>query len=192
MCLAQQVRGGGTCPVAPLLATALTAENQEERLFFNETALAYCENSEVQIAVFCMLRGWKLVQRFTFCLSSTWCKWEFVKPRYFDLTIWWRHCENHLLYCIVRLSQLRKTWSVMHHVLILGGLYIVYPPSNRRPTWINIHGSTGESRFFWYSILRTKKCFLYMDLLRSDTTPDFLKLPKFSKISIFQTLMFRN
>ena len=73
MCLAQQVRegGGAPAPVAPLLATALTAENQEERLFFNETGLTYCENSEVQITVFCMLRGWKLVERFTFCLSST-------------------------------------------------------------------------------------------------------------------------
>ena len=34
----------------------------------------HCENPEVQIAVFSklnMLREWKLVQRFTFCLSST-------------------------------------------------------------------------------------------------------------------------
>ena len=67
------VGGGGEAPApaAPLLATALTAENQDERLFLNETALTYCENSEVQIAVYCLLRGWKLVQRFTFCLSST-------------------------------------------------------------------------------------------------------------------------
>ena len=57
-----------------------TAENQEERLFFNETAflfsigVTHCQNLEVQIAVFSkwnMLREWKLVQRFTFCLSST-------------------------------------------------------------------------------------------------------------------------
>ena len=27
-----------------------------------------------------MLRDWKLVQRFTFCLYSTYCKKEFVKP----------------------------------------------------------------------------------------------------------------
>ena len=53
------------------------AENQKERLFFNETAFLFfthCENSEDQIAVFSkwnMLREWKLVQRFTFCLSST-------------------------------------------------------------------------------------------------------------------------
>ena len=36
--------------------------------------VTHCENSEVQIAVFSkwnMLREWKLVQRFTFCLSST-------------------------------------------------------------------------------------------------------------------------
>ena len=61
--------------------------------------VTHCENSEVQIAVFSkwnVLREWKLVQRFTFCLSSTQCKWEFVKLRYFDFTIWWRHCENHL------------------------------------------------------------------------------------------------
>ena len=53
-----------------------TAENQEERQhsYFGVT---HCENSEVQIAVFSkwnMLRDWNLVQRFTFCLSSTWCK----------------------------------------------------------------------------------------------------------------------
>ena len=42
MCLAQQVQ----------IHTALTAENQEERPFFNETALTYCENSEAQITVF--------------------------------------------------------------------------------------------------------------------------------------------
>ena len=58
-----------------------TVENQEVRLFFNETAfLFWCHvlwNSEVQIAVFSkwnLLREWKLVQRFTFCLSSTWCQ----------------------------------------------------------------------------------------------------------------------
>ena len=59
MGLAQQVqggRGGAPAPVAPSLAPALAAENQEERLFFKETALIYCENLEVQIAVFCMLR----------------------------------------------------------------------------------------------------------------------------------------
>ena len=36
--------------------------------------VTHCENSQVQIAVFSkwnMLREWKLVQRFTFCLSST-------------------------------------------------------------------------------------------------------------------------
>ena len=32
-----------------------------------------------------MLWEWKLVQRFIFCLSSTQCKEEFVKPRYFEL-----------------------------------------------------------------------------------------------------------
>ena len=55
------------------------AESQEERLFFPTRQHSYfgvthCENSEVQIAVFSkwnMLRKWKLVQRFTFCLSST-------------------------------------------------------------------------------------------------------------------------
>ena len=58
-----------------------TAQNQEERLFFSTRQHSYfgvtnCENSEVQIAVFSkwrMLREWKLVQRFTFCLSSTLC-----------------------------------------------------------------------------------------------------------------------
>ena len=47
--------------------------------------ITHCENSEVQIAVFSkwnMLREWKLVKRFTFCLPSTKCKWEFVKPRH--------------------------------------------------------------------------------------------------------------
>ena len=42
-----------------------------------ESLLAGYENSEVQVAVFSkrnMLREWKLVQRFTFCLSSTQCK----------------------------------------------------------------------------------------------------------------------
>ena len=34
----------------------MAAKNQEDRLFFKETALIYCENLEVQIAVFCMLR----------------------------------------------------------------------------------------------------------------------------------------
>ena len=41
----------------------------------------HCEYLEVQIAVFSkwnMLQEWKLVQRFTFCLSSTWCKYEFL------------------------------------------------------------------------------------------------------------------
>ena len=58
-----------------------TAENQEERLFSTRQhsyyGVTHCENSEVQIAVFSkwnMLREWKLVQRFTFCLSSTYCK----------------------------------------------------------------------------------------------------------------------
>ena len=42
-----------------------------------ESLLAGYENSEVQVAVFSkrnMLREWKLVQTFTFCLSSTQCK----------------------------------------------------------------------------------------------------------------------
>ena len=58
-----------------------TAENQEERLFFQRDSIPICvtyyENSEVQIAVFSkrnMLRDWKLVQRSIFCLSSTQCK----------------------------------------------------------------------------------------------------------------------
>ena len=40
-------------------------------------SVTHCENSEVQITVFSkrnMLQEWKLVQRFTFCLSSTKCK----------------------------------------------------------------------------------------------------------------------
>ena len=52
--------------------------NIKERLFFNERPfLFWCYalwKLEVQIAVFSkwnMLREWKLVQRFTFCLSST-------------------------------------------------------------------------------------------------------------------------
>ena len=72
--------------------------------FFNEIAFLFCvthsENSEVHIAIVSkwnMLRDWKLVQGFIFCLSSTLCKWEFLKPRYFDFTIWWRHREKHLL-----------------------------------------------------------------------------------------------
>ena len=63
-----------------------TAENQEERFFLTRRhsyfGVTHCENLEVQIAVFSkwnMLREWKLV------------------PRYFDFTIWRRHCENHLL-----------------------------------------------------------------------------------------------
>ena len=55
-----------------------TAENQEERLFSTRQhsyfGVTQRENSEVQIAVFStwnMLREWKLVQRFTFCLSLT-------------------------------------------------------------------------------------------------------------------------
>ena len=40
--------------------------------------------------------GLETVKRFVFSLSSTICKWEFVNPRYFDFTIWWSHCENHL------------------------------------------------------------------------------------------------
>ena len=55
-----------------------TAENQEERLFSTRQhscfGVTHRENSEVQIAVFStwnMLREWKLVQRFTFCLSLT-------------------------------------------------------------------------------------------------------------------------
>ena len=55
-----------------------TAENQEERLFSTRQhsyfGVTHCKNSEVQIAVFSkwnMLREWKLVQRFIFCLSST-------------------------------------------------------------------------------------------------------------------------
>ena len=43
-----------------------------------------------------MLQEWKLVQRFTLCLSSTKCKYEFVKPGYFHFTIWWCLRENHL------------------------------------------------------------------------------------------------
>ena len=63
--------------------------------------VTYYENSEVQIVVFSkwnMLRGWKLSQRFIFYLSSTSCKYEFVKPRFFDFAIWWRYCENHQVY----------------------------------------------------------------------------------------------
>ena len=55
-----------------------TAENQEERLFSARQqcyfGVTHCENSDVQIAVFSkwnMLREWRRVQRFTFCLSST-------------------------------------------------------------------------------------------------------------------------
>ena len=58
-----------------------TAENQEERIFSRRQhsyfGVTHCENSEVQIAVFSkwnVLREWNLVQRFTFCLSSTRCK----------------------------------------------------------------------------------------------------------------------
>ena len=54
------------------------AEYQEERLFLTRQhscfGVTHCENSKVQIAVFSkwnMLREWKLVQRFIFCLSST-------------------------------------------------------------------------------------------------------------------------
>ena len=39
--------------------------------------VTHCENSEVQIAVISKrktLEEWKLVKRFTFCLSSTECK----------------------------------------------------------------------------------------------------------------------
>ena len=59
-------------------SSGYTAENQEERLFsarqHSYFGVTHRENSEVQIAVFSkwnMLRKWKLVQRFTFCLSST-------------------------------------------------------------------------------------------------------------------------
>ena len=31
---------------------------------------------------------------------------KFVKPRYFDFTIWWRHCENHLYYKVAWLSKI--------------------------------------------------------------------------------------
>ena len=48
-----------------------SSENQEKRLFSRRQhsyfVVTYCENSEVQIAVF---SKWKLVQRFTFCLFS--------------------------------------------------------------------------------------------------------------------------
>ena len=71
--------------------------------FSHEIASLFCvthsENSEVQIAVVLKrnkLWDWKLVQGFIFCLSSTLCKWEFIKPRCFDFTIWWRHLENHV------------------------------------------------------------------------------------------------
>ena len=54
------------------------AENQQDYFFSTRQhsyfGVTYCKNSEVQIAVFSkwnMLREWKLVQRFTFCLSST-------------------------------------------------------------------------------------------------------------------------
>jgi len=54
-----------------------TAENREERLFFNETAflfLKWCHTLWKLGSSNCcrnMLWEWKLVQRFTFCLSST-------------------------------------------------------------------------------------------------------------------------
>ena len=40
--------------------------------------------------------GLETCKKIFFSLSSTICKWEFVKPRYFDFTIWWSHRENHL------------------------------------------------------------------------------------------------
>ena len=57
------------------MASGLTAENQEKKLFLNATAILFnigvthCENEEVQIALFSKrnkLRGKKLVQRFIF------------------------------------------------------------------------------------------------------------------------------
>ena len=56
-------------------------ENQDERLFamrqHSYFGFTYCENSEVQTAVFSkrnVLRGWNLVQRVIFYLSSIQCK----------------------------------------------------------------------------------------------------------------------
>ena len=49
--------------------------------------------------------GLKTCKGFIFCLSSTLCKWEFVKLRYFDLTIRWRHRENHLFNSLCRVTN---------------------------------------------------------------------------------------
>ena len=64
--------------ISSITWNGFTVENQEDRLFstrqHSNFGVTHCENSEVQIAVFPkwnMLRKWKLVQRFTFCLSST-------------------------------------------------------------------------------------------------------------------------
>ena len=67
--------------ISPNAWNGHTAENQGRDFFSTRqhfySGVTHCENSEVQIAVFSkwnVLREWKLVQRFTFCLSSTQCK----------------------------------------------------------------------------------------------------------------------
>jgi len=88
-----------------------TTENQEETLFFNETAFLFSchamwKLSSSNCCIFEMKHATvmetctKIYLLFTVNLVQI----RIRKFALFDFTIWWRHCENHLLICHDRVN----------------------------------------------------------------------------------------